>query len=299
MKNYIDLHTHSIASLDGTYKPEELVDIGINSGIKYLAIADHDSVSSVEKALSYSKDKDIMIIPAIELSAIVDNTPIHILGYGINSKHPGYKQRRAFVDEKLISWGKQAINKALEFGFKFNPEEVYKLRDDGLICEELIGRVVLNDSRNDNDGRLKEFRDGGKLSDNPTFNFYKEFYSTGKPCYIKYDFNMPIEEASKLIHESGGKMFLAHPKYNIGFSEELLQKIIGNGLDGIEAYSSYHDKEATEYYVKKAKENNLLLSVGSDFHGASKPAIIMGSIDYDETELLKTLQVLINECNNF
>lgn len=292
-RNYIDLHAHTIESLDGTYTPEQLVEIAINSGIKYLAIADHDSVSSIDRAIKYASDKDIIVIPAIELSAIINNTPLHILGYNIDYNHPGYKQRRKFVDEKLINWSKLAINSALEYGFKFNPEDVYKIREDGLICEELIGQVILNDSRNDNDERLKEFRPGGKLSDNPTFNFYKEFYTEGKPCFIEYDFNMPLKEASKLIHESGGKMFLAHPKHNIGFNEELLNSIIAKGLDGIEVFSSYHDKEATEFYFNKAKKHNLLMSVGSDFHGRSKPSIKMGSTNYDEDELIKTLNKIV------
>ena len=291
--NYIDLHTHTIASLDGSYSPEELVDIALKNNIKYLSIADHDSVNSIEKALNYAKDKDIMIIPAIELSAIIDDTPLHILGYNIDYHHDGYKQRREFVDEKLIGWAKLIINKTLEYGFKFDPEEVYKLRDDGLICEELIGQVILNDPRNDNDERLQEFRPGGKLSDNPTFNFYKEFCTKGKPCFVEYDFNMPLHEANKLIHESGGKMFLAHPKHNIGFNDILLNKIIDEGLDGIEVFSSYHDKEATDFYFNKAKEHNLLMSVGSDFHGRSKPAIKMGSIDYDEEELIETLNNIV------
>lgn len=291
-KNYIDLHTHSIESLDGTYTPEELVDIAINSDIKYLAVADHDSTNSIDKAIKYASDKSIKIIPAIELSSIIDNTPLHILGYNIDYNHRGYKQRRKFVDEKLINWSKLAINKALECGFKFNPEDVYRIRKDGLICEELIGQVILNDTRNDSDSRLIAFRPGGNLSDNPTFNFYKEFYTKGKPCFVEYDFNMPLSEASKLIHESDGKMFLAHPKHNIGYSEDLLKKIIDAGLDGIEVFSSYHDKEATDFYYSKAKENNLLMSVGSDFHGRSKPSIKMGSIDYDENELIKTLNII-------
>lgn len=295
MKRIIDLHTHTIESLDGTYTPIELVDIAIKNGVKYLAIADHDSINSVDAALEYSKDKNITIIPAIEISAIVESTPIHILGYNIDYHNIGYKQRCEYVKQRNINWGKKAIQAALDYGFVFNPDEVYALRNDGCICEELIGQAVLNDSRNDSDVRLKEFRNGGRLSDNPTFNFYKEFYTKGKPCFVEYDFNMPIKEASELIHHSGGKMFLAHPKHNIGYSEDLLNKIIEMDLDGIEAYSSYHDDEAINYYCNKAKQHNLLLSVGSDFHGRSKPSIQMASIDYDEDELNKTISVLTKE----
>ena len=292
MKNYIDLHNHTIESLDGSYTPEELIDIAIDNGIKHLAISDHDSVNSLDGALAYALDKDIKVIPAIEISAIIENYPLHILGYNIDYHNDGYNKRNKFVSEKNINWGKLAIQKALDYGFKFKPEDVYKQRKDGLICEELIGQNILNDNRNENDERLKEFRNGGKLSDNPTFNFYKEFYTKGKPLFVPYDFNMDIAKASKLIHESGGKMFLAHPKHNIGLDEEILKKIISYKLDGIEVFSSYHDEEATDFYYKKAKEHNLLMSVGSDFHGRSKPAIKMGSIDYDEEELLKTLKVL-------
>ena len=295
MNNYIDLHNHSIESLDGTYSPEELVDIALNNGIKYFAVSDHDSVNSVDRALAYAKDKDIKVIPAIEISAIIEDTPLHILGYNINHHHLGFIQRKKYVDEKIINWSKLIINKVLDYGFIFDPNEVYKQREDGLICEELIGKVILEDHRNDNDERLQEFRAGGRLSDNPTFNFYKEFCKKGKPCFVEYDFNMPIAEASKLIHESGGKMFLAHPHHNIEYNEDLLVKIINEGLDGIEVFSSYHDKKAIDYYYQKAKQYNLLMSVGSDFHGESKPAIKMGSIDYDENELIKTLSVIANK----
>ena len=290
--NYIDLHTHSIASNDGTYTPFELIEIAKNSNIKYLAITDHDSVLSVEEGLNCAKNNDIIFIPGIEISGIVENTPIHITAYGIDFKHPGYAKRSEFVKNELIDWGKKIIAKTLDFGFKFDPDEVYNIREDHSICEELIGQVILNDSRNDQDERLKEFRPGGKLSNNPTFNFYKEFTTPGKPIHVPYTSDMPIEEASKLIHESGGKMFLAHPNHNIGKNNDLLEKIISYGLDGVEVFSSYHDRNAIDYFYEKAKKYNLYMSVGSDFHGNSKPAIKMGSINYDEEQLIKTLKFI-------
>jgi len=293
--NRIDLHNHTIASIDGQYEPEELVDIAIKNGIKYLAISDHDETSSIQKALEYGKNKDITIIPAIEISGIVGNSPIHILGYNIDFNNGEFKKRSKYVKNAILNWAPSLLKKIHEMGFEFDDKLAYSQRKDGLTCEELVGKVIFEDHRNDDNELLKPFREGGKLSDNPTFNFYKEFCAKGKPCFVPYDFNMDIKEVEKLIHSTGGKMFLAHPGHNIGKNEELLKEIIKCGIDGIEVFSSYHNQEMTDYFYQKAKEYNLYMSVGSDFHGRSKPAIKMGSINYDEEELNKTIKFILKK----
>mgnify|MGYP000343887836 CR=1 FL=1 len=86
-------------------------------------------------------------------------------------------------------------------------------------------------------------------------------------------------EAVELIHAAGGIAVLAHPLlYHM--SQTTLQHLIDElkevHLDGIEAiYSTYTTGE--EQYVKRiAKENGLLISGGSDFHGTNKPTIQIG-----------------------
>jgi len=290
--NSIDLHNHSKYSIDGEYSSKDLVDLALKKGIKYLSISDHDDIRAIKDALDYSKNKDITIIPGIEISSSINGIGLHILGYGIDYTSQEFIDRMNFVKESNIGYGKKLLNKAHEYGFFFNDEEVYKLRDDGLICEEMLGEVILNDSRNDNNEELKEFRNNGIYSDNPAFNFYKVLTTIGKPLYVEYDFNLDIKETEKLIHNNGGKMFLAHPGHNIKKDESILKEIINYGLDGIEVFSSYHDKETIEFYYSKAKEYNLYMSVGSDFHGHSKPSIKMGSIDYDKNELNKTIKFI-------
>lgn len=64
----IDLHTHTTAS-DGEKSPKELVDLAIEKNIDTLAITDHDTVDGLQLSLDYSKDKNIFVIPGIELNA--------------------------------------------------------------------------------------------------------------------------------------------------------------------------------------------------------------------------------------
>ena len=288
----VDLHMHSIASLDGTYSAKELIDFALKANLEYMAICDHDEVSSIDEASEYAKANNIRFIKGIEISTIMDKHPLHILGYNIDHHDPRFSTRSKYVQECTKLWAVQAIRKTQEFGFSCDADEIFAIAKNGIVCEENIGEIVLNDQRNDKDERLLPFREGGKLSDNPTFNFYKTFFSPNGPLYIEYDFNLPLSETAKLIKETGGKMFLAHPAYNIGLNEDLLKQIISFGLDGIEVFSSYHDAQAVSFYYDMAKKYDLHMSVGSDFHGALKPSIKMGSIDYDHDELDRTLKFL-------
>lgn len=290
--NTIDLHMHSIASPDGEFTGKQLVKQAKDAGLKIMAVADHDGVSMVEETMHYAKLNNIICIPAIEISAeMEDGTGLHILGYNIDYKDPRLVEREKYVKSLYVKYSDAYMNKALDAGFKFDKKEVLKVAVDGIVTEEMIGEAILADSRNDNDSRLLEYRPGGNKADNPGFNFYKEFCRQGAICYVKSEgVNMPLAKASEIIHSSGGFMVLAHPGHNIKHDIAKLEKIVSCGLDGIEVFSSYHSKEDTEFYYKQAKRLDLIQTVGSDYHGKCKPAIQMGSIDYFEEEIVKSLK---------
>ena len=108
---------------------------------------------------------------------------------------------------------------------------------------------------------------------------FDKYIGDGCRCYVGR-FKVSPMEAVSLIKRTGGVAILAHPLlYHLGV--EQLQLLIDDlkavGLDGIEAiYSTYTTGE--EQLVKRiAKENDLLISGGSDFHGENKPAIKLGT----------------------
>lgn len=75
-----DLHIHSTAS-DGELSPREIVILAKNRGIDTIAIADHNSVSSIDEASEVGKRHGVSVIPAVELSTRFNGESIHILGY--------------------------------------------------------------------------------------------------------------------------------------------------------------------------------------------------------------------------
>ena len=76
-------------------------------------------------------------------------------------------------------------------------------------------------------------------------------------------------------NEPRGVRNMLYDRYGDG--QLLIDDLKAVGLDGIEAiYSTYTTGE--EQLVKRiAKENDLLISGGSDFHGENKPAIKLGT----------------------
>ncbi|MDO5565014.1 MAG: phosphatase, partial [Planctomycetia bacterium] len=124
-------------------------------------------------------------------------------------------------------------------------------------------------------------------SDNPFVNFYWDYFAQGKTCYAPMNFP-DLAQTIQVIHSCGGKAVLAHPGNNLKNRFELLDEIVPLGLDGIEVFCSYHDRNTIEYFLRKAKEYSLLFTCGSDYHGKTKPAVRLGVhgcfISQDEIE---------------
>lgn len=97
-----------------------------------------------------------------------------------------------------------------------------------------------------------------------------------------------MTEAIDIIHQNHGIAVLAHPGMNLKGRESMLPRILALGMDGIEAYSSYHTREQSEYYHQKASEAKKYITCGSDFHGKTKPSICLGGFSHpSELDFLK------------
>lgn len=99
------------------------------------------------------------------------------------------------------------------------------------------------------------------------------------PLYLDMSIVWPtIDEINNIIHKNNGLVFLAHPyKYGKKDIKELLDKALPY-IDGIEIYNE-NTIEETDFLYKYAKDNNLLVSCGTDFHGNEYHKDIKTNID--------------------
>ncbi|TSD03087.1 MAG: PHP domain-containing protein [Parcubacteria group bacterium Athens0714_16] len=266
MGKLIDLHVHTTAS-DGDYSPEEIVKKAKEAGLSAIAISDHDSVGSIEKAIHAGNKIGVEVVPAVELTTYwskKDNKEFHILGYYFDYKNEELLSVLEKCQRSREDRAKKIVEKLNELGFVITYEEVDELAK-GSIGMPHVADVAIKKIEN-----KKKFIDiFGKIPD--VKEFIHEFMIIGKPAYTKKYAIEPFD-AIDLIHKMGGGVaVLAHPCWDVPFGDESIIKQFADwGIDGIEAIQGRETKEESEKYIKyfseMARKYNLIITGGSDFH---------------------------------
>lgn len=262
----IDLHIHSCYS-DGTCTPEELVDLACETGLSAIALTDHDTVNGVSAAITYGKSRGLLVLPGIELSCEHTFPPakkkeIHILGYNINHEDENLRSTlKNVVDERERRNHKMCENLA-QAGFPITYEELSSRFPDTVITRAHFARFL--------------YEKGSVRSIDAAF---RSILNQKGPYFVSRRYMTP-EEGISLIKKAGGVPVLAHPLlYKLSVTEirNLLTELVSYGLEGIEAiYSRNHGND--EAFVRKlAKEYNLFITGGTDYHGANKPDLSIGT----------------------
>lgn len=102
---------------------------------------------------------------------------------------------------------------------------------------------------------------------------------------IENDFSnsqiLSLKEGIRIIKRTGGVPILAHPGVSLKNNYNAIYDLINEGIRGVEVFTSHHSDEDVEFFSKVAKEKNLVISCGSDFHGDKKPEISLGKFEHD------------------
>ncbi|MFH1198677.1 MAG: PHP domain-containing protein [Candidatus Omnitrophota bacterium] len=268
---FADLHLHTNAS-DGTFTPEEVVLKSKKSGLAAISIVDHDTVDALDAALKIAKDNEIEIIPGIELSAECDGKEIHILGYLIDHRNNDLTAKIKILKTNRIDRVHKITEKLKDLGVALSPKTVFDIAQDGIISRLHIARALV---------------EAGAVT--TTGEAFRRYIGDSSPAYV-LGFKMQPEETISLIKNAGGIPVLAHP-YSL-HSDELTLKLIEFGIMGLEVYYPEHSQGMINFYLDLAKKYNLLVTGGSDCHGAAKPEVKIGSIKipYNLVERLKEVK---------
>lgn len=272
----IDLHMHSMFSDDGEFTPQEIVSRCVARGLKLAAITDHNSARANPEALEAAASTDLRILPGIELDCTHDGRNFHLLGYGIDYTRPEYAEIEQDIlhQEQLAGEEKIKLFRSAT-GIPLPLSEIMAAAVDGVVTGELVAELLLAREDASKYELLRPYLPGGAKSDMPYVRFYWDFFSEGKLAYVPIRY-LSLADAVKLIHSTGGIAVLAHPGQNLVDDTDLLPGLIAQGIDGLEAFSSYHDSETAAFYLDAARQNHLIVTCGSDYHGKTKPQIFLG-----------------------
>ena len=269
----VDMHVHTIAS-DGTFTPEEVVRRAKSFGMKSIAITDHDTVDGLEEGKKIAAEIGIEFIQGIEISCNVDNLEVHILGYFLNLNDEKFLAELEELKKAREKRNKKVVEKLEKCGIVIDIEKVKNMAPGNIISRVHIANYLV--------------KIGAAISKNDAFEKY--LGKTGV-AYVPKE-NFPPERAVKMLHANGAFISMAHPKLitqNDGLLENMIAELKKIGLGGLEAiYSTFTPSEKRKY-KKMAKRHSLLVTGGSDFHGANREGIDIGDtgLEYSQFRLIK------------
>lgn len=260
-----DLHMHTTFS-DGALSPYELVKKCKQRGLSVIAITDHDSVDAFPDAIEYGKEFGVEVIPGVELSAMVDDKDVHILGYFVNHTNKRLLEYLQFFRLERVKRAERIVAKLNSINVPITLDAVMERAGKGAVGRPHIASAMVDE------GYTRSYQEA-----------FEKFIGNGGPAYEK-KFHVTPEEAIKLISSSGGLSFLAHPGRFT--SDDAVTQLIQCGLDGIEVIHPSHTPTHSAHYRGVVGEYFLLESGGSDFHGGKKnDDDVLGNYYIDETKV--------------
>jgi len=282
----VDLHNHTIAS-DGELTGEELVDLSLQNKLKAVAITDHDSLASVERAIAYSEGKNIEVISGIEVStddSLFNYDKIDIIGLFVDVKNQKLVKLTEHIKNKREENKRKTIDKLKKLGYDIEYEEVKKTVK-GTFGRPHIAKYLLKKYSN----KFSSVRD-----------VFDKLLEKGKEGFIQTHDRISIRDAINTINGAGGVSILAHPGiYPRENSLKLIDFFIENGGDGIETYYPYHiicpqfnldsngNRKMINFYRDIAKSKKVLESGGNDYHGNYRPTQGLIKIPYKVLQNLR------------
>lgn len=293
----IDLHIHTNKS-DGILDPKEIIDTAKKNKIKLISITDHDTTEAyTKKLLSYAKYNDIKIVTGVEISTRMNNVGIHVLGYNIDVNNLKLNETLNKLRNSRHIYLYDVSQELSKLGYKV---EIDKLDKIDAVSKAHIALNIINNKENEK-LLLKTFNHIPSKGE-----FIETIMNEGCPAYVLKTTITP-KEASILIKDAGGKVILAHPvayKYEDDLKETDILKIIKDmNADGIESNYIYIDKgnnviDEIEFWNKFANRNNLITTIGSDFHNSDgihpEIGLINKKINYSLININKILENLLN-----
>ena len=270
-----DLHTHTTFS-DGSTPAAKLPFLAACAGMSHLAISDHDSLRGVRYAYGHPMQNGVHLIPAAELTAYDYQRAhrVHLLCYWPDDC-AALQEYADLMAERRRNAMLQSCRELEELCPQFSTAEALALAEDsGTLYKAHVMRVLWQYG----------------LSDGMYNEVYRSLFGLrpvrGKILHTpRYE---PVDTILDLIKTCRGVVVLAHP--SVYHSMELARELIAAGrLDGVEVYHPRNTPEDKAELLQLAREHDLIVTGGTDFHGLNTNAPRPIGTFYTQDEMIQRI----------
>lgn len=262
MAGLCDLHFHSVFS-DGTDTPERLAALAAEIGLSAAILTDHDTMDGVPRFLAAAAKVGVRSMSGLELSADVPGRTVHLLCYGCDPHEPGLADALRRVRDGRAARNREIFAKLARAGAPVTEAEAAAQAGPASV----VGRPHI----------AAALVAKGFAADRA--DAFRRFLARGAVAYAER-FRLSPAQAIALAHGAGGVVSLAHPVttgYNPAELRRFVEKLVGEGLDGLECLYTGFLPGQVEEYLGLAADFGLVVTGGTDYHGANKPNIRLGT----------------------
>lgn len=262
MPAHYDLHSHSLAS-DGSLSPAGLVTAAHAGGVDVLALTDHDTTDGIAEAAHCAGRLGLQLVPGVEISVSWQSQTIHVLGLGID---PACEVLQAGLSglREFRNWRAEEIGLRLaRAGIPGCFEGARKLARGNIVGRTHFAHHLVAA------GHAASVR-----------QVFKRFLVNNKPGYVSGNW-ASLEDTLNWINRAGGLAVVAHPaRYRMTASKlrRLLNEFRECGGQGMEVISGSHTRDNIITMAALCRNQDMLASCGSDYHGPENPWIKLGQL---------------------
>ena len=250
----IDLHAHSSAS-DGTQTPAELVAAAAAAGLDVVALTDHDTTVGWAAAAQAARELGIGLVRGTEVSARWRGVSVHLLSYLQDPTHPALVRELQRTREARLGRARTMVE-LLARDLPITWDDVLAQSGDAVtvgrphIADALVARGVV-----------------------PTRDVaFARLLRADGPYHVPH-YAPDAVQAVRAIVAAGGVPVFAHPGADARgriVPDETFAELAAAGLAGLEVDHRDHSDAQRARLTGLANRHDLLITGGSDYHGAGK-----------------------------
>lgn len=265
----IELHCHTLFSVDARGTPEEVVDTAVKNGVKAMAVTDHNHLGAQPRAQQQAQAHGIRYLTGIEFDAGRGGRNYHFLGLGFDPEDPAVQD---LADRHTALYGHRfdlLLNEMIDSGFPVSRSK---------LSAALPRRYPTHPSPVLNQWFARDYLfETGALPDRLAFDNVMQklrrqiIAKRGADILGAFSSFAEVRDA---VQGAGGILVLAHvSRYSPGNAAaqiELIRDFIDAGLDGFELY--HHSNLAEPHFGELAKEAERIgcvITGGSDCHNTA------------------------------
>jgi len=256
----IDLHCHTLHS-DGTDTSEGLALSGEAARLSALCLTDHDTLGGIPEFLAMQPRVKVRLLVGTELSCSFLGHSLHILGLLVNPEDGTFQSRLEELRGRREDRNRRMLLRLGELGCPITLEDVQAHADTPLLSRVHFARALATR------GFVRRAPEA-----------FERLIGDDCPGFVPREELSP-SEAARWIREAGGVPVVAHPGRFLrgGFRwDDAMADLQRQGLEGLEGYYGEYRASEQKYFLALANRLGMVVTGGSDYHGANKPGLRLG-----------------------